>query len=233
MQKLMITNSGKELISGLIAETISVNFTKIALSEYNYASADLQNLKDLAEVRQSIPISDVTRVDSSTVEIIAVTDNTPLVSGYYVRALGVYAKTADGKEVLFAVSIEPDNPDYLPPFGGKTVSSITYRLRIKVDNADQINIDVDPGAYVTVEQLNNIRAEMEKKIKTHDTNQNAHGNMRSELHEETVKLAARVSKLELETGDISSNLSFAYALNNLDGLKVTGIWNSEQGRVEF
>lgn len=233
MQTLIITNSGKELISGLIAETISVSFTKIALAEYNYAGMDLQALKEIAEIKQSVPVSDVTRVDSSTIEIIAVTDNTSLVSGYYARALGVYAKTDDGKEILFAVSIEPDNPVYLPPFGGKTVSSITYRLRLKVDNSDQVSIEVDPGAYVTVEQLKNVLTEVDEKIASHDTDQNAHGNMRSELHEETVKLAARVSKLELETGDISSNLSFAYALNNLDGLEVTGIWNSEQGRVEF
>ena len=95
------------------------------------------------------------------VEVLAALDNHDLTEGYYVKALGLYAKDGDGEEMLYAVSIETVEPDYLPPFSGKTISSITYRLITKVDNSEQVTLEVNPGAFPTIEQVDNIQKMIE------------------------------------------------------------------------
>lgn len=167
MQSLVITNAGKELAAKLIAGTTTATFTKVLTSDQDYSAANLKTLTELINVRQTVPVSDVVRIDQSTVEVLAAMDNSKLSSGYFIRALGVIAEDGDGTEVLFAVSIETVHPSYLPAFAGKTVSSITYHLKIKVDNSEQVKIEVNPGAYSTVEQLNNVQ----ESIEIHTSNQ--------------------------------------------------------------
>lgn len=164
MQSLVITNAGKELAAKLIAGTTTATFTKVLTSDQDYSAADLKTLTELTNVRQTVPVSDVVQIDRSTVEVLAAMDNSKLTSGYFIRALGVIAEDGDGTEVLFAVSIETVHPSYLPAFAGKTVSSITYHLKIKVDNSEQVTIEINPGAYVTVEQLQTARNELSEAI---------------------------------------------------------------------
>lgn len=157
MQNLVITNRGEALIAKLVAGTSTAVFTKVAASDYDYVDVDLKSLVELNQVRQTVVISGVSRTDTNMVEVLAAMENSELESGYYTRALGVYAQDSDENEILFAVSIETENPSYLPAFGGKTVSSITYRLNIKVDNSEQVKIEVNPGAYPTIEQLDAVQ----------------------------------------------------------------------------
>lgn len=156
--QLIITNAGEELISRLISETAAARFTKVSTTDHDYSGIDPKTLTELDDVKQTVLISDISRVDKTLVEIIAAFDNKELKIGYYTRALGVYAEDQDGNEILFGVGIEQEHPSYLPPFSGRTVSSITYRLNIKVNNSEQVKIEVDPGAYMTVEQFNRLLA---------------------------------------------------------------------------
>lgn len=161
MQNLVITNSGEELTAKLIAGTTTAAFTKISASDYDYSGVDLKSLAQLNDVRQTAIISSVTRTDLTMIEVLGAMDNSELTTGYYTRALGVYAEDAEGNEVLFAVSVETENPSYLPPFSGKTISSITYRMNIKVDNSEQVKIELLPGAYPTIEQLDGVQKVIE------------------------------------------------------------------------
>lgn len=165
--QLIITNAGEELISRLISETAAAQFTKISASDHDYSGADPKMLTELDNVKQTVLISGISRIDTTLVEIIAAFDNKGLETGYYARALGVYAEDQDGNEILFCVGVDPDHPSYLPPFSGRTVSSITYRLKIKVNNSEQVNIEVNPGAYPTVEQFSDLQkqfAELSEKV---------------------------------------------------------------------
>lgn len=161
MQNLVITSSGEELIAKLIAGTSTAQFTKVAASDYDYSGVELKTLTELQGVKQEVLISSVIRTDVTMIEILAAMDNSASESGYYTRALGVYAKGSDENEILFAVSIETENPWYTPPFSGKTVSSVTYRMNVKVDNSEQVKIEVNPSAYPTIEQLNAVKTTIE------------------------------------------------------------------------
>ena len=161
MQNLVITSKGQELMSRLIAGTTTATFTKIAGSDHDYSGVSLEALTELEDVKQNVLVSKVTRTDLTLVEVLAALDNHDLTEGYYVKALGLYAKDGDGEEMLYAVSVETVAPDYLPAFSGKTISSITYRLITKVDNSEQVTLEVNPGAFPTIEQVDNIQKMIE------------------------------------------------------------------------
>lgn len=163
MQNLVITGKGQELTAKLIAGTSTATFTKIATSSYDYSTATLENVTELYDIKQTALVSKVSRTDTTIVEVLAKIDNTNLESGYYVKALGLYAKGSDGVEILFGISIETDNPDYMPPQSGTTVSGISYRLNTKVDNSNQVTIEVNPAASPTMEQFEGL----EQVIDTH------------------------------------------------------------------
>lgn len=157
MQNLIITSLGEELVAKLIAGTATVEFTEVQSTDWDYTGIDLKSLTELSDVKQVAKVSSTTRTDATMVQILAAMDNSQLKTGYYTKAIGVIAEDGEGNKILFAVSIEPDNPSYLPPFSGKTVSSITYALNIKVDNSEQVKIEVVPGAYPTIEQFNSVK----------------------------------------------------------------------------
>lgn len=156
MQDLVITNQGQELIAKMIAGTSTASFTKIQTSDYDYSTASLKDLTSLYDVKQEALVSSVSRTDTTMVEVLAAINNSNLDSGYYVKALGLFAKDIEDNEILYAVSIETDNPDYMPAFGGKTVSGITYKMNTKVDISSQVTLEINPAAVPTMQQVQNI-----------------------------------------------------------------------------
>ncbi len=157
MKDFIITASGQSLITRMIAGTSMATFTKIKTSDHEYTADALVKLTDLDDVKQEVDISKVTRTDTSTVEVVATMENKGLTDGYYVKVLGLYAKdSVNQTEILFGVSTETETPDYMPAFGGKTASAITYRLNIKVDVADRVEIVINPVATATIEQVENV-----------------------------------------------------------------------------
>lgn len=180
--QIVITNDGLELMSKLISETATAQFTKISASDHDYSNIDPKTLIELEDVRQTVLVSGISRVDKTLIEIIAAFDNKDLETGYYAKALGVFAEDQDGNEILFCVGVEPDHTSYLPPFSGRTTSSITYRLKIKVNNSEQVIMEALPGANVTVEQFEEFRGELNEqlaqKISEHNADAHSHQDIR-------------------------------------------------------
>ena len=158
MQDLVITNKGQELMAKMIAGTSTATFTKICTSDFDYSNTDLEDLLEMYDIKQTALISKVSRTDTTLVEVLAAINNSDLKNGYYVRGLGLYAEDSDDNEILYAVSIENENPDYMPAFGGKTVSGISYRLNTKVDNSEQVTLEINSAAVPTIEQYNDLEA---------------------------------------------------------------------------
>lgn len=163
MNDLVITTQGQQLMARMIAGTSTATFTKIQTSDHDYSGATLEDLTSLSDVKQTALVSKVERTDTTLVEVMAAIDNALIETGYYVKALGLFAKDSDNVEILYAVSIDTTNPDYMPAYGGKTVTGISYRLNTKVDVSSQVTIEVNPAATPTIEQVDAI----DVKIDTH------------------------------------------------------------------
>lgn len=167
MGNLVITNKGRELMAELIAGTSTGTFTRVCTSACGCSGMELEELTGLPDIKQEAAVSKVSRIDTAQVEVLAAINNSALEEGYYVRGIGLYASGPDGEEILYGISVESEHPDYMPAFGGRTVSGITYRLNVKVDNSEQVTVEVNPAAVSTVKQVEAVQAAVE--IHTEET----------------------------------------------------------------
>ena len=164
MQNLVITNKGQELMAKMIAGTSTATFTKIATSDFDYSGENLEELIQMYSIRQEALVSGVTRTNLTLIEVLAAVENSTLTEGYHIRGLGLYAMDSDGNEILYGVSIETQNPDFMPAFAGQTVSGVSYRLNTIVDNSAQVLLKINPAAVPTMAQVNAIQVEINTHV---------------------------------------------------------------------
>ena len=156
MENIVITEQGKQLMSKVISETESMTFTKIAVSDYDYSGIELQNISELQSVKQTAIIAKISRTDGKTVEILAAINNEQIPEAYYVRTLGVYVKDSSENEILYGISISRENPDYMHAYDGKTLSGVSYRINVTVEDSEYITVNVNPAAVPTIMQVEDI-----------------------------------------------------------------------------
>lgn len=163
MSDYKITDAGRALMADMIAGLDTATFTRIEVSSHDYTGATLETLTSLEDVEQTSIVSGVNKKDSTTIQVIAAADNTSLNTGYYMRTVGLYAKNGANTEILYSVLSAGSEADYMPAGGGRTNTGKTFRLNTKVGEADQVNMTVDPAAYATSAQLDDVIASMAGK----------------------------------------------------------------------
>lgn len=117
-KKLVITNKGQELMSKLIAGSTNIEFTKMSTSTNIYTDAQILALTSLANVKQTVEISKITRINKVSVQIESAIENAKLTVGYNINSIGLYAKDPDENEILYGVASvsSADKSAYMPPF---------------------------------------------------------------------------------------------------------------------
>lgn len=173
---LVITNKGNELAAQLLAGTTTASFTKIVTSGHDYSGCDLKMLEGL-EIKQETLVSQVEREEAAVVTVYGSIDAEGLTEGYYIQAVGLYAKDAEGMEILYAVARD-EHPKYLAPYddGSRILSGATFKLHVRVDNADQVSIEVDSAAVPSLREMQELRENSEKiKIELSDVKQSLAG----------------------------------------------------------
>ena len=111
--KLILTDVGKTLLHQEVFAEEALVFTRIELSDHTYEEAELRGLEGLDDVRQQNPIRKVT-VEDDIVTVDFIINNETLEMGYFIRAMGLYARMGDGEEVLFAVAVEKSGGCHMP-----------------------------------------------------------------------------------------------------------------------
>lgn len=158
--KLIITQDGQALMAKMIAGTGDVEFTKIGISSTEYQLTQLEALSSLSNVKQTSLVSKVTRTNEVGIKVEAAITNAELTSGYYMRTLGLYALDPDEGEILYAACIETSGECYMPAYGGVTVSAAYFQLYTTVGNAENVSLEVNPGAYATVGDIQALENEI-------------------------------------------------------------------------
>lgn len=158
-RQLIITNKGQALMAKLIAGTAHVEFTKVAASSTTYSDSQIPALTSMSNIKQQVAVSKVTKINSVAVQVDAAMENSALTVGYYMNALGLYAKDPDEGEILYAVA-GANVGAYMPPYNGITVSGAYLKLVTTVSNASNVNMTVDPAAVATVGDINALQAEI-------------------------------------------------------------------------
>ena len=143
---------GKSTLAKLIAGKTTVEFTKVSSSTNVYTEAQILALTSLANIKQTVKISKITRTNNVAVQIEAAMENSNLTSGYNMNSIGLYAKDPDEGEILYAVAsvATTDKGAYMPPFNGLSVSGAFLKLTTTVSNSNNVSLTVDQAATATV-----------------------------------------------------------------------------------
>lgn len=157
--KLTITNKGQALMSKIIAGSGNIEFTKVSASSNIYTESQILALTSLANVKQTVAISRITRINNVSVQIEAAMENSKLTSGYNMNSIGLYAKDPDDGEILYAVAsvLTSDKGAYMPPFNGLTASGAYFKLTTTVSNSDNVSLEVDQAAVATIGDVTDLQ----------------------------------------------------------------------------
>ena len=158
-KKIVITKKGQALMAKMIAGQGNIDFTKVAASETAYTDAQLEGLTSLSGVKQTTLVSKVTRTNGVAIQVEAAMTNTDLKTGYYMKTLGLYAIDPDEGEILYGVSNATVH-GWMPPYNGLTVSGAFFKLVTTVGNAENVSLNVDPGAVATIGDIQDLQEQI-------------------------------------------------------------------------
>ncbi len=220
MQSLVITDKGKELVAKLVEGTTTAKFTKVVSTSKDYSDIDLEKLTTIEDVKQEAELKELNRISSYIIELIFKLYNTDLSENYYVNTLGVYAEDGDGNSILFGVSISDNYPDLLPSDSASAPVSLEYRYLIKVDNAENVTIEINQYDYAT---NSDFEGHVENKIHSID---GVHGirynNNTLSYYDDTVK-----NWVEIQTGGGGSG----EVIDNLESTDTDKALSANQGKI--
>ena len=206
--KLIITNKGKELLSEVTTSTNKIEFTRVSTSDRTYTEDEIAGLTDLVGIKQTNHISSIAVQAGGKVKIEAAFENRELTEGYFIKAIGIYAKTGNGTEALYAVAIEKTGRYSIPPYNNATVSAVYLKLFIAVDNFEKITLEVSPGAFITSSEIGRIKDELKRE--------NAETKTKLEQQGESLK-----QSLTKAIKDIADSKGVSTTTFNADGSIVT------------
>lgn len=164
--KLVITNEGKELLNNSVVSGKKITFTTAVASSEKHNLEELKALTAL-EPRQITALKNV-NVENDIIKISLEFNNAELTEGYLLQSLGVYAKT-DASDVLFAVAKEETESVYIPP-KNMGAGGLNIRLTIRLENAENVQINIDPSGVATIIDIHNL----EEKIDAHSDDRAVH-----------------------------------------------------------
>jgi hypothetical protein len=160
----VITTAGQNLIAQAIAESKTVTFTTAQASSHVYpSSTNFEALTALTDVEKTVDINYAGVYSDTVVQVSARFDNDGVDTAYLINTLGFFAQLGTDTPILFAVSTAV-TPDQMPVFDADNPSAFIYNMQITVQNADSINLSVNPAGTVTVDQLNTAISALQTQI---------------------------------------------------------------------
>ena len=153
--KPVLTKQGLKLQAKVDAGS-KMQLTKCRLGSGTLSSGQsLEDLTKLITPVQTLPIASVSYAEDSHACIItAVTDNSNVATGYYLREFGVYATDPDDGEILYAVASDSE-PDFIPAKGTSAVISQEICVALIFANAANVTALVNTSAMATITYVNN------------------------------------------------------------------------------
>lgn len=234
----IMTKAGYALQARLFAEGGEFNVTRVEVGSGVWPEGtDLSAVTELAQSK-AVATSTAPRRDGCEVSL-AVEYRSDLNGGldepFQISEFGVFALGAEREEVLLIYGDLSDYPEAAVPqrYGGCVRR---YPINVIIGPDADVSLGYPAGAWVTHDDL-------EERIAAHNVDPAAHEDIRARMdgiaaaNEET-KIAvagidARLILLELMYRTQVSGNPFVVTFGSLDGVGVTGVWNTAQKRIEF
>lgn len=164
-KRTILTQGAHALIAKLVAKTSDIEFTRVCISNHDYSMLEdneLELLTEIEDIKQEDTVGDVEVINNATVKVHVSIENIQLKEGYYAKTIALYANDA-GEEILYSVTTALI-ADYIPPFNGTTNSTIVIDLLTVVSNAEEVTIEINPSAHITVETFNKFKDNVNSQL---------------------------------------------------------------------
>ena len=159
--KALLTNLGLDLLAQ--AQTgEELIFTKVHLGDGELTGENIEELTSLLSDKMQVGLQSIKQTDTGKVRIRFVFSSEDVVSNFFVREIGLYAKIGEeGEEQLYAYTNAGNLADYLSKdnVGDETMIDID----VIIGNAANVTAVVSSGIYATV-----------KDLEDHNNDPNAH-----------------------------------------------------------
>lgn len=150
---LVTTTQGQELFADSLANEKSIKFTKIKTSNNIYINASILDLLDMENIKQTVDISRITKLEETQLEIEVILQNLQVTEAYNINSIGLYAKLNEenSEEVLYGVaSVSEDGKGiYMPEYNNINVSGVNLKLNLIVSSTSNVDFTVNPATPVT------------------------------------------------------------------------------------
>ena len=169
----VMTTEGVSLLAKTAAGSARIKFTKLATGSGTYTETEkmVENLQvrtSLKEPKQEVPFSSISMVSATCIKLTAIISNETLISGYHVNEVGIFAvdeMDRDAEPILYSIAVA-NVADYLPPYNGLVISTISQEYYATVNNSSEVVIHTNLGAVALADDLNALKKEVRTNGKT-------------------------------------------------------------------
>ena len=122
---------------------VKMEFTKVVIGDGKIVSGmTFQTMEQLVNEKMTLKIQNVEFVKDGQVDLTAIVSNAGLDIGFFVREIGVFARSEDGVEVLYAYTNAGDYADYLPNAKINEVSDVVI-VSVLIANSESITVNIN------------------------------------------------------------------------------------------
>ena len=236
-----IPRRGRELIAKILAAKMPLKISRIMMGQGvcpdEVFPGDLEDLVEpVAAGTSNEPTYDGDTVHM-TVEYRSDL-NGGLDHGFWIREFGVFAQDEDGSEVMLYYGVLGDYPQWVSAYSTTGLDVRRYPISITIGEGAEVIIDYSPeafmtaedvGAYCTSVMLPAFLVQAQAQIDAHNTDPQAHPAIKADFN----AMDARMSLMELRYNTEVSGNPFTATFEDLSKLRIVGVWNAAQKRVEF
>lgn len=157
VRKKLLTEKGAALHAKSLAGE-KMEFTRFELGNGTYTGTEtdeaIRKMTALKSAKNSYGINDIEIKNTQTCVLTLVATNKDVKAGYYVTELGIYAKGADGVEVLYYILVATnENPDWMSAYNSVAPSTLRYYNYISVGDASNVTISGGVSAVALKDDL--------------------------------------------------------------------------------
>ena len=182
-----MTKEGIKLLNNAQSGECVMEFTRIAVGDGQYSEeeknrAELEKMNALKHEKASYEIlskkkqNDNAIILTTNISNYDVEEGKALITeGFYINEIAVFAREKDSEnEVMYSIAVvDGENGDYMPPYNGYNPAQIVQSYLVSVNNAEEAEIVVQPGAYALQQDLIDTQKELEKVKESTETIANA------------------------------------------------------------
>jgi hypothetical protein len=149
---LILTNKGRALQAKVQAGAV-LHFNRIGIGDGNLGGQQISDLNALVSEKKSLAITKLKTQSGGKAIVGGVLSNSVIVTGFYLREIGVFAQDPTDGEILYCYANAGAGAEYIPAGGGPDIVEKNIDIITLTANAASITATIASGIYALVEDV--------------------------------------------------------------------------------